>query len=124
MANQINFTDMEYSQRKRKTKREEFLEIMNEITPWDEWVKLVEPYYPDSGKRGCQPKAIETMLRMLLLQSWFNLSDEGIEDTIYDSYAMKQFMGAGLYERTGTGRHHPMPIQEAPDGKRDSAKDI
>jgi len=93
MANQINFTDMEYSQRKRKTKREEFLEIMNEITPWDEWVKLVEPYYPDSGKRGCQPKAIETMLRMLLLQSWFNLSDEGIEDTIYDSYAMKQFMG-------------------------------
>jgi len=63
MGNQINFTDMEYSRRKRKTKREEFLEIMNEIIPWDEWVKLVEPYYPVSGKRGCQPKAIETMLR-------------------------------------------------------------
>jgi IS5 family transposase len=93
MSKQINFTDMEYSQRKRKTKREEFLEIMNEIIPWDEWVKLVEPHYPASGKRGCQPKAIETMLRMLLLQSWFSLSDEGIEDTIYDSYAMKCFMG-------------------------------
>lgn len=93
MANQINFTDMEYSQRKRKTKREEFLDMMNEIITWNEWVKLVEPYYPISGKRGCQPKAIETMLRMLLLQSWFNLSDEGIEDTIYDSYAMKRFMG-------------------------------
>jgi IS5 family transposase len=93
MANQVSFTDMEYSRRKRTTKREEFLNIMNEIIPWDEWVKIVEPYYPVAGKRGCQPKAIETMLRMLLLQSWFNLSDEGIEDTIYDSYAMKRFMG-------------------------------
>lgn len=93
MANQVSFTDMEYNGRKRKTKREEFLDIMNEIIPWDEWVKLVEPYSPVSGKRGCQPKAIETMLRMLLLQSWFNLSDEGVEDTIYDSYAMKRFMG-------------------------------
>lgn len=92
MANQISFTDMEYSGRKRKTKREEFLEMMDEIIPWDEWVKIVEPYSPVSGKRGCQPKAIETMLRMLLLQSWFALSDEGIEDTIYDSYAMKSFM--------------------------------
>ncbi len=93
MANQISFTDMEYNQRKRKTKREEFLDMMNEIIPWGEWIKLVEPHYPASGNRGCQPKAIETMLRMLLLQSWFNLSDEGVEDTIYDSYAMKRFMG-------------------------------
>jgi transposase, IS5 family len=93
MANQVSFTDMEYSGRKRKTKREEFLEMMDEIIPWNEWVKIVEPYSPASGRRGCQPKAIETMLRMLLLQSWFNLSDEGVEDTIYDSYAMKHFMG-------------------------------
>ena len=98
MVNQVSFTDMEYSGRKRKTKREEFLDIMNEIIPWDEWVKLVEPYSPMSGKRGCQPKAIETMLRMLLLQSWFNLSDEGVEDTIYDSYAMKRFMGLDFGE--------------------------
>lgn len=92
MTNQVSFTDMEYSGRKRKTKREDFLDMMDEIIPWNEWVKLVEPYSPVSGKRGCQLKAIETMLRMLLLQSWFNLSDEGVEDTIYDSYAMKRFM--------------------------------
>lgn len=93
MAKQVSFTDMEYSGRKRRTKREEFLDTMNEIIPWDEWVRLVEPYYPVSGNRGCQPKAIETMIRMYLLQSWFNLSDEGVEDAIYDSYAMKRFMG-------------------------------
>jgi IS5 family transposase len=33
---------------------------------------------------------------MYLLQNWFNLSDEGVEDAIYDSYAMKQFMGVNF----------------------------
>lgn len=88
---QETFTDIEYSKRKRKTKREEFLETMNEIIPWEEWVEFVRPYYP-SGKRGRPVKGIETMLRMYLLQVWFNLSDEGVEDAIYDSYAFRKFM--------------------------------
>ena len=68
------FTDIEYSGRKKKTRREEFLEIMVEIIPWDEWVSVIEPYYP-KGKRGRPPMGIEKMLRMYLLQIWFNLSD-------------------------------------------------
>lgn len=88
---QVTFSDVEYSNRKRKTKREEFLDTMNEIIPWEEWVELVRPYYPD-GKRGRPVKGIEKMLRMYLLQAWFNLSDEGIEDAIYDSYAFRKFM--------------------------------
>jgi hypothetical protein len=47
---------------------------MDEIIPWDEWVKVIEPYYP-AGKRGRPPMGIEKMLRMYLLQIWFNLSD-------------------------------------------------
>ena len=82
---QMTFSDYEYSLRKRKTKREEFLEIMEEIIPWDEWVEFVRPYYPD-GRRGRPTKGIEKMLRMYLLQVWFNLSDEAVEDAIYDSY--------------------------------------
>ena len=39
-------TDMEYNCRKKKTKREEFLEFMDEIIPWDEWAGVIEPYYP------------------------------------------------------------------------------
>lgn len=89
---QETLTDIEYSNRKRTTKREEFLDIMNEIIPWDEWVEFIRPYYPD-GKRGRPVKGIETMLRMYLLQVWFNLSDEGTEDAIYDSYAFRKFMG-------------------------------
>ena len=89
---QETFTDIEYSFRKKKTKREEFLEIMDEIIPWDEWVGVIKPYYP-TGKRGRPPMGIEKMLRMYLLQIWFNLSDPATEDAIYDSYAMRRFTG-------------------------------
>lgn len=88
---QQSFTDLEYSNRKRKTKREEFLNAMETIIPWGEWVEIIRPYYP-SGKRGRPPRGIETMLRMYLMQNWFNLSDEGIEDAVYDSYAMRSFL--------------------------------
>src|SRR5699024_4408542 len=88
---QETFTDIEYSFRKKKTKREEFLEIMDEIIPWDEWVDVIKPYYP-KGKRGRPPMGIEKMLRMYLLQIWFNLSDPATEDAIYDSYDMRNFI--------------------------------
>lgn len=91
MEKQYNFTDMEYGKRRRATKREVFLEKMDDIIPWKAWVSEVVPYYPD-GSRGRRPREIEQMLRMMLLQTWFNLSDEGVEDAIYDSYAMKTFM--------------------------------
>lgn len=87
---QETFTDMEYSLRRKKTRREEFLETMDEIIPWDEWVSVIEPYYPQ-GKRGRPPMGIEKMLRMYLLQIWFNLSDPATADAIYDSYAMRKF---------------------------------
>lgn len=94
---QVSFSDYEYGKRKRTTKRDEFLAIMEEIIPWDEWAAFVEPYYP-KGERGRAPRGIEIMLRMYLLQCWFNLSDEGVEDAIYDSYAMRKFMGINFME--------------------------
>lgn len=94
---QQTLSDYEYGQRKRTTKREEFLRIMEEIIPWEEWVEIIRPHYPN-GKRGRAPKGIELMLRMYLLQCWFNLSDEGVEEAIYDSYAMRRFMGINFLE--------------------------
>jgi IS5 family transposase len=88
---QASFSDIEYGLRKRMTRREEFLRAMDKFIPWDEWVAYIEPYYP-GGQRGRPPMGIEKMLRMYLLQCWFNLSDEGIEDAIYDSYALRWFM--------------------------------
>lgn len=98
--NQQTFSDIEYGSRIRITKREEFLDTMNDIIPWDEWVDLIKPFYY-KGERGRPPMGIEKMLRMYLLQGWFNLSDEGVEDAIYDSYAMRKFMGLNfLQEKT------------------------
>ena len=89
---QQTLSDTEYSCRKKKTKREEFLEIMDKIIPWEEWVSIIRPYYP-TGKRGRPPVELELILRMYLLQCWFNLSNPGTEDAIYDSYAMRKFTG-------------------------------
>ena len=99
MKNQSTFSDIEYLNRKRISKREEFLDAMNEIVPWGRWIALIKPYYP-SGKRGRPTRGIETMLRMYLLQDWFSLSDEGIEDAIYDSYCMRKFMGLDFLTET------------------------
>ncbi|MBM7786522.1 IS5 family transposase [Tenggerimyces flavus] len=92
---QPSFTDIEYGNRRRVSRREQFLETMNAAIPWVWWVELIEPYYYSDrpGKRGRKAKPIETMLRMYLLQVWFSLSDEGVEEAIYDSYAMRRFMG-------------------------------
>ncbi len=95
---QMSLSDYEYSNRKKKTKRDEFLEIMDEIIPWDEWVKVILPFYY-KGQRGRPPKGVEIMLRMYLLQCWFHLSDEGVEDAIYDSYAFRKFMGINFLEQ-------------------------
>lgn len=97
MEKQIGLADYEYSNRKRKTRRDEFLEEMEQVIPWNEWAAEIAPYYP-SGKRGRPTRGIETMLRMYLLQNWFNLSDEGVEDAIYDSYAFRRFMGVDFLE--------------------------
>lgn len=94
---QLTFSDMEYSRRKKSTRRDRFLETMNDLVPWEEWVSAIEPYYPQ-GLRGRPPVGIEKMLRMYLLQNWFHLSAAAVEDTIYDSYAMRKFMGIDFLE--------------------------
>lgn len=95
MNRQTTFADIEDSSRRRATKREAFLERMDGAIPWADLVDAVEPhYYP--GKRGRRPVGVEKMLRMYFLQLWFNLSDEGVEDAVYDSRAFSRFMGVSF----------------------------
>ena len=42
--NQQTFSDIEYSNRRKKTKREEFLDSMDEIIPWDYWIELIRAH--------------------------------------------------------------------------------
>lgn len=92
MARQTTFSDIENASRRRVTKRDEFLRQMDAAIPWAALVALVKPHYYE-GRRGRKPIGVERMLRMYFLQLWFNLSDEGVEDAIYDSRAFSEFMG-------------------------------
>jgi hypothetical protein len=83
-ANQANFE--KYG---RKSWREQFLESMDSIIPWQELQDLVEPYYPKAGN-GRQPIGLSIMLRVYFLQHWFNLSDPGAEDALYESPAKRR----------------------------------
>src|SRR6201982_137857 len=79
----------------KKTRREVFLEEMEQVVPWRELCALIEPHYPKAGN-GRPPVGVERMLRMYFLQQWFNLSDPAVEEALYDSPVMRQFVGIDL----------------------------
>ena len=73
----------------KKTRRTLFLEEMEHVVPWAELCALVEPVYAKAGN-GRPPVGAERMLRIYFLQQWFNLSDPGVEEALYDSAGMRQ----------------------------------
>ena len=80
---------------RRATKRDVFLATMNEIVPWSELCKLIEPHYPKPGN-GRPPVGLQRMLRMYFVQHWFNLADEACEEALLDSTALRRFVGIDL----------------------------
>ena len=92
---QLSFSQAEYAKKKKTTRRELFLGKMEHVVPWARLVEVIEPYYPKSGPhvRGRPPIGIERMLRMYCLQQWYGLADEAVEDAVYDSQALANFMG-------------------------------
>jgi hypothetical protein len=84
-----------FEQYTRKTRRAIFLEEMEQVVPWRELCALVDPHYPKPGN-GRPPVGVERMLRIYFLQQWFNLSDPAVEDALYDSAVMRQFVGSDL----------------------------
>jgi len=79
----------------RASRREQFLQTMDSVVPWSELEALIAPYYPKTGN-GRQPVGLSIMLRIYFLQHWFNLSDPGAEDALYDSPALRGFAGVDL----------------------------
>ena len=82
----------------KQTRKGKFLEEMNAVIPWQELVEVVEPYYPRPQGAGRRPVGLERMLRIHFLQQWFSLSDPGVEEALYDSRAMREFVGVDLGE--------------------------
>jgi IS5 family transposase len=79
----------------KKTRRAVFLEEMEQVVPWKKLCALIAPHYPKPGN-GRPPVGVERMLRIYFLQQWFNLSDPAVEETLYDSVLMRQFVGIDL----------------------------
>ena len=96
MTKQASFSELEYTTKKKVTRRDRFLDEINKVTPWAALVAQIEPFYPKGTGRGRPPIGVARMLRMYIAQQCFGLSDEGIEDAIYDSQAIRGFVGIDL----------------------------
>jgi transposase, IS5 family len=78
----------------KKTRREQFLAEMEQVLPWAQLYALIEPRYPKGSRAGGRPPLpLERLFRIYCLQQWYNLSDPGAEDALYDSIALRRFAG-------------------------------
>jgi len=93
---QETFAEAGFEKYRKPTRREEFLTQMNRVMPWGKLSSLIEPAYPAGDGAGRPPIGLERMLRIHFLQHWFNLSDPAVEEALYDSRAMREFVGIDL----------------------------
>ena len=81
----------------KTTRRAQFLADMDRVVPWAELKAVVEPIYPKVSEAGGRPPIpLERMLRIYFLQLWFNLSDPAVEESLYESVSMREFVGIDL----------------------------
>jgi IS5 family transposase len=94
--NQRTFASQaEFQKYGRKSRRELFLDEMERIVPWSGLLGLVRPHYAKAGN-GRRPVGLEIMLRVYFVQQWFNLSDPGVEEALYESPVLQRFVGVDL----------------------------
>lgn len=84
-----------FEQHRRPTKRDVFLQSMDEIVPWRQLCEVIAPHYP-KGEGGRPPIGLERMLRMHFVQHWLNLADEACEEALLDITSLRRFVGIDL----------------------------
>ncbi len=94
---QMSFSDAEYAGKRKKTRREVFLDEMEQVVPWKVMLGLIAPHYPVAG-RGRRPYPLESMLRVHLMQNWFALSDPAMEEALYEIASLRAFARLSLSE--------------------------
>ena len=98
---QLTFSATGFERYGKTTRRAAFLSEMERVVPWADMCGLIEPFYPKPGN-GRPPYGLERMLRIYFLQQWFNLSDPGVEEALYDSAVMRDFAGIDLGREAAT----------------------
>src|SRR6478752_594014 len=87
---QLSFASLDYAAKKKRTKRDVFLAEMAAVVPWVALEAVIEPHYPKAGPNGGRrPFPLAVMLRIYCLQQWYNLSDPGAAEVLYDICAMR-----------------------------------
>ena len=97
MNEQPTFADLDYQGKKRKTRREEFLERMDSLIPWQRLEDRIGPHY-FRAERGRRPYPLVVMLRVHVVQLCYNLSDPAMEDLLYEAESVRRFAGLRLSE--------------------------
>ena len=92
---QAAFAELEPGVKKRRTRREAFLEKMDGLVPWGRLEERVEAFYPKAG-RGRRPCPLGVMLRVHCVQLFYNLSAPGMEDLLYEVESVRRFVGLRL----------------------------
>jgi transposase, IS5 family len=92
---QLTLATVGFERYAKTTRRAVFLAEMDWVVPWSALCALIERFYPKPGN-GRPPVGVERMLRLYFLQHWFNLSDPAVEEALYDSPAMRRFVGIDL----------------------------
>ena len=79
----------------KKTRKEIFLDEMNQVVPWVELVALIQPHARGAHQAlgGRPPFPIETMLRIHCVQLWWNLSDPAMEEELHERPLYRRFAG-------------------------------
>ncbi|KPF49012.1 transposase [beta proteobacterium AAP121] len=79
----------------KKTRKEVFLDEMNQVVPWAALVELIRPHARGAHQAlgGRPPFPIETMLRIHCLQLWWNLSDPAMEEELHERPLYRRFVG-------------------------------
>jgi IS5 family transposase len=95
MSQRTFASQAEFQKYGRKSRRELFLDEMERIVPWSGLLALVRPHYAVAGN-GRRPVGLEVMLRTYFVQQWFNLSDPGVEEALYESPVLQRFVGVDL----------------------------
>ena len=97
MLERPSFSDLDFQHKRRRTHREEFLARLEALVPWERLEGVIRPRYPKAG-RGRRPYPLSVMLRVHVVQVCHNLSDPAMEDLLYDSRSVQQFVGLRLSE--------------------------
>ena len=78
-----------------------FLGVCRELVPWEQLVRALAPLFPEHGEKGGRPfRPAPVMVKCVLLQKWFGLSDPQLEEQLRDRISFRRFVGLSFDDDT------------------------